>query len=95
MTAIDDLQKFLMNACLTRGETLAITVHNGTFTIDVGVLYDVLDAAKRSDTLRNALANIMPYAEAHQDAGPDGEGWKSDQLMQAIKIAEDVLKKGC
>jgi hypothetical protein len=41
--------------------------------------------------LRSALENILPFAEMAEDAGPPGEGWRSEELKAAISEAEAAL----
>lgn len=41
--------------------------------------------------LRRVLAALYHATEDVQDAGPPGEGWKSDGLLAALWCAEEVL----
>ncbi len=43
------------------------------------------------ERLRSALEALLPYVEAHTDLGPDGEGWKSNELRRAIDEALSAL----
>jgi hypothetical protein len=40
-----------------------------------------------------ALVGILPFAEAHEDAGPHGSGWQSNELQAAIQSARAAIAK--
>lgn len=43
--------------------------------------------------LLKALKDILSYAENHQDRGPAGGGWKSNELIKSILNAEAAIEK--
>lgn len=50
MTSAEKLRKFLSDAVITPGTTLSVRVHNGDFSVDVSVLYDLLDQVEALDS---------------------------------------------
>ena len=52
---------------------------------------NVEDKVVEIAALRHAVESLLPYVENIEDAGPEGEGWKSDKLCKVLVDAEAAL----
>jgi hypothetical protein len=43
-------------------------------------------------SLKQVIADMLPYLSSVWDEGPEGEGWKSDKLRGVIARAEEAIK---
>jgi hypothetical protein len=43
-------------------------------------------------SLKQVIADMLPYLSSVWDEGPEGEGWQSDKLRGVIARAEEAIK---
>ena len=48
---------------------------------------------QQRDELLAALVSVIEYADNHQDSGPVGDGWQSDEQAAAIALGREVISK--
>lgn len=50
------------------------------------------DPAAEIAAMREAIRQAIPYLEDHQDVGPLGYGWKSDELQSTIAKLQPFIQ---
>jgi hypothetical protein len=50
-------------------------------------------AIAEAEVLVEALEMLVPLVEGYHDAGPEGEGWQSDELESALQKSAAALAK--
>lgn len=49
------------------------------------------EAVRQRDELLSSLKVLLPFTGELQDEGPEGEGWKSEELKESISRCEKAI----